>query len=84
MRPVAAVLVVVGGVVLLVAFLVLARWHESDDPLPLFVTDGRCPVCQHPVEKHYVKRRLSGVFKGCDIQGCECATAITRLPSLRR
>lgn len=46
---------------LLVALLPLARWGDSDDELPQFVTDRRCPVCCHAISEHYVKTRLSGV-----------------------
>ena len=84
MQRVTAVLVVVVAVLLLVALLALARWRESGDELPLFVTDGRCPVCGHAIREHDAKGRLSGVFQGCEIAGCECATPITRIPTLRR
>jgi hypothetical protein len=78
-----AALVVVGVVAFLAGLLALSRSRSSDEEPPRFVTDGRCPVCRHDMYDHFVKGRLSRVFKGCDVSGCQCTTPITRIPRPR-
>ena len=79
--PVEAVLAVLAILIVVAALLIVARWRAPDDQeLPVFVTDGLCPACGHPVERHHVRRRLSGVLEGCEVPECGCATPLTGLP----
>jgi hypothetical protein len=80
---VAAAVVVAGVVAGLAGLLALARWRDTEEEPPQFVTDGRCPVCRHDIHDHFLKGRLSRVCKGCDVSGCTCTTSITRIPRPR-
>ncbi|MEQ8439571.1 MAG: hypothetical protein RIB65_18920 [Ilumatobacter fluminis] len=73
-------LAILGAAATIVVLMLAGRRHDADETPPLFVEQGRCPACGHPVDDHTPIDRLTRVRRGCRRPDCGCDVAVTPPP----